>query len=236
MEPIDAGERTASPAAAVLVSALFASIVVTQGGHEGHGGTHWAVAVFTGVIGVTVVPVARTLAARDVPALAVVAALASAGSGTIHLAVTETHFGEWWGFGVFFLCSGVIQLAWAALAVVEPTRLLLVVGAAGNALIIVVWVVSRTVGLPFGPDPGSTEAVGSADVAATLFEGLIVIACLLLLSGRAPTASASRATSAVLVVLAAAATAVGLAASPAEHESATQSGPAAVTSAPPAAR
>ena len=50
-------------------------------------------------------------------------------------------------------------------------------GLAVNAGVVAIWVVSRTTGLPFGPEPGTPEAIGVPDVTATGFE--LVIAAIL---------------------------------------------------------
>jgi hypothetical protein len=98
----------------------------------------------------------------------------SAGAGTIHLAVASDHFHEWLLFGAFFVALGVAQIGWAVLiAVVGPSRPLLI-AASANAAVVVLWIVSRTSGLPIGPDPGAPEAVGFPDVTATLFELVLV--------------------------------------------------------------
>ncbi|HZT66575.1 MAG TPA: hypothetical protein VFA11_12385 [Acidimicrobiales bacterium] len=69
----------------------------------------------------------------------------------------------------FFLGAGVAQLTWALAVARRPTPALLVGGAAMNLAIAAIWVVSRTVGIPF-VNGGSPEAVGFADVASTLLE------------------------------------------------------------------
>lgn len=92
------------------------------------------------------------------------AAFASAAAAGIHLAVAPEHFHEWWGFGAFFAISGVAQLTWAAL----PSSPL--IGIAGNAALVVLWTLSRTRGLPFGPDAGTPEAIGPVDLAAVVLE------------------------------------------------------------------
>jgi hypothetical protein len=53
--------------------------------------------------------------------------------------------------------------------------------------VIAVWAVSRTAGLPLGPEAGSPEPVGFADVGATLDELALVILAAALLLGRART-------------------------------------------------
>ena len=54
-----------------------------------------------------------------------------------------------------------------------------------SAGVIAVWAVSRTTGLPLGPEAGSPEPVGFADIGATLDELALVILAAALLLGRA---------------------------------------------------
>jgi hypothetical protein len=194
---VETSEHAAPALAPLLIAALFSSVLVGHGGHEGSGVSHWAYSAFAATLAVAVVVVARTLTDQDVPALAFVAALASAAAGAIHLVVAQPHFDEWWGFGVFFVVSGAVQMGWAALAATAPSRELLLIGAAGNAAIVVLWAVTRTTGLPFGPESGAAEAVGSADLAAMAFEVVLVAAAVLLLRG-VRSLAAPRATAAAL--------------------------------------
>jgi hypothetical protein len=108
-------------------------------------------------------------------AIPVVLALASAGAGAIHLKVVPEHLEEFTPFGVGFIALGVFQLLWAAAVLIRPTMLVLAIGLIVSALTIGVWVVSRTVGLPFGPEAGEPEAIGTLDVLSTALEGLVVL-------------------------------------------------------------
>ncbi|MGQ0669257.1 MAG: hypothetical protein ACT4PO_06255, partial [Actinomycetota bacterium] len=57
-----------------------------------------------------------------------------------------------------------------------------ITGLVGNAGIVVLWVVSRTTGLPIGPEPGSPEAAGVLDLVATAYEALSAVGLLLLMT------------------------------------------------------
>jgi hypothetical protein len=109
----------------------------------------------------------------------------SAGAGAIHIAVIQAHFEEWWASGVFFAVIAWLQILWAILIVARPSRMVVLSGVAINAIIVGVWVVSRTVGIPLGPESGTAEPVEFVDVAATAFEVLLVVAALGLLSAGA---------------------------------------------------
>ena len=168
-------------------------------------------AVVAAGIAVSIVPVAVSLAGDPVDARLVVAATASAGAAAIHFAVISEHIDEYWLFGVFFVVSGLAQLLWATAVVFRPDRLVVAIGALGNAAIIVLWIVSRTVGLPLGPGAGSAEAVEVADVAATALEGVIVLATVWYLARASEPRRATRTFTLVVAVWAAVIVAFALA-------------------------
>jgi hypothetical protein len=96
-------------------------------------------------------------------------------AGAIHLAVLPEHISESLLFAGFFLGSGFFQIATGfALRSRRSPRLVALV-AAVNAGIVVLWALSRTKGLPLGPEPWTAESVGALDVIATACEvGVIV--------------------------------------------------------------
>lgn len=101
-------------------------------------------------------------------------AVLSAAAGAIHLAVASEHLQFWWLHGAFFLAVGLAQVGWAGMVLVAPRRWLFQGAVAGNAIVVVAWVVSRTAGVPIGPGAGIAEPVGVADSLATAFEVAIV--------------------------------------------------------------
>jgi hypothetical protein len=101
-------------------------------------------------------------------------ALLSAGAGVIHAVVIQDHFREWWLYGTFFVFAAVAQLILAALMLRKPSRPLLIVAAIGNATFVLLWLVTRITGLPVGPEPWTPEGFGLIDVAASIFEVIIV--------------------------------------------------------------
>ena len=95
----------------------------------------------------------------------------------IHLWVTPEHFEEWWGYGVFFLVAAAAQLLYAPIVVLWPARRVLLSGIAGNLAIVVMYLLTRTVGIPlFGPEAGEVEGFGFVDVCATASEVGIAVA------------------------------------------------------------
>ncbi len=100
-------------------------------------------------------------------------AILSFGAGAIHFAVSPDHFGEWAPYGVAFACLGWFQLLWAAAYLVRRARPWATAAIVVNAGAILVWAWSRTIGLPIGPAPGSTEPVGFADALSSCFEAAL---------------------------------------------------------------
>lgn len=113
-----------------------------------------------------------------------VAAACSIGAAIIHLAVIEEHLAEYVPFGIAFALLAIFQLAWPLAYLRRPTRSLALVAVAINLGAVVVWVWSRTLGLPIGPEPGVPEAVGPADVISSLLEIGLALALLPTIIGR----------------------------------------------------
>jgi hypothetical protein len=118
-------------------------------------------------------------AARSLePALLVSAGL-SLVAGYVHLAFLQSHWQEWWGYGAFFLATGVGQLLFAPVLLRWPRPWLFAVGIAGNLAIAAMYFVSRTAGAPLGPHAHAIEPAGTVDLATTGAE-LAIVAILLL--------------------------------------------------------
>lgn len=98
-------------------------------------------------------------------------------AGLIHLWVTPEHFEEWWGYGAFFLVAAAAQVVYVPLLLWWPTRMVLLLGIVGNSAIVLLYLLTRVVGIPlFGPEAGKVEDVGLVDVCATASEAAILIA------------------------------------------------------------
>ncbi|HEY5336468.1 MAG TPA: hypothetical protein VIJ71_10685, partial [Mycobacteriales bacterium] len=110
-----------------------------------------------------------------------VTAMVAVVTAVIHFAVAGEHYSEYWAFGVFMLGSAWLQLAWAVGLLVRPSRVLIAAGAALNAGIIAVYIVTRTAGDVIGPTPHDVEPVGFGDAFCTVCEVLLVVAAVLLL-------------------------------------------------------
>jgi len=111
------------------------------------------------------------------------------GAALIHAAVVVVHFQEYWLYGAFFLGVTVLQAAWAGIVWPRrPSERILWAGIAGNAGLVVLWVVSRTAGLPFGTQADEREQVGVHDTLASFSELALValVACFALRQRNAP--------------------------------------------------
>ncbi len=94
------------------------------------------------------------------------------GAAGIHFAVSPEHFEEWAAAGWFFLGLATVE-AGVGIALWRSRRPgLLVIAIALSVGTILLWGVSRTAGLPFGPEAGMPEAVGLPDATATILEAL----------------------------------------------------------------
>ena len=152
----------------------------------GHPFWHFAFAAGIGIVVFVIVRLKerhdRRLQGRNSEAIAPlpshnlmrVLSVASLGAGALHAAVGPVHFREAAIFGVFFAVTFVLQAAWALLVVTRPSRALLTAGAAANAAIVLVWLLSRTTGLPLGPEVWEPESITALDALTTALEVTIV--------------------------------------------------------------
>jgi hypothetical protein len=95
-------------------------------------------------------------------------------SAATHVVAAVEHLEEYVPFAIAFAVLTVLQIGWGARAWARPTSRLLLAGAAGSLAVTAVWALSRTVGLPIGPEAGQAEAVGALDLVATATELALV--------------------------------------------------------------
>ena len=125
--------------------------------------------------------------------LAVIAAALSLAAAGIHFAVISEHLEEDVLFGVLFFALGWFQLVWAQVYLIWPRRSVALLAIAINLGAVLVWIVSRTVGLPIGPQAWVPEQVGFADLLASSFElGIIGLLIPTVIGERFATALASQ--------------------------------------------
>lgn len=105
--------------------------------------------------------------------------MASATAGALHLAAAADHRGLPL-YVAFFVVAGMTQLLWAGLLQNHTTTLVLGAGAAGQAALIGVWAVSRTIGIGVVPGAGTPEPIGFHDAVVVFLELIVVAGCGLL--------------------------------------------------------
>lgn len=113
-------------------------------------------------------------------------------AGLIHGLNVREHLAEWWGYGLFFLFAAAAQFVYGLILIVQPwnydqtggprdggryARHFYLAGIAANAFFIVLYLVTRTVGIPFlGPAAGQTEPFTVVGVLTKLVEaGLVAV-------------------------------------------------------------
>jgi hypothetical protein len=128
-------------------------------------------------------------------------ALASASAALIHVMAASHHFAEWRLFGTGFVVMAVLQGASAVTFERTAWRRAPLAAVLVNAPIVLLWVWSRTLGLPFGPGAGEPEAVGIADALCSVTELVIIGGALALQRGASERWLARWSTAAVVVAL-----------------------------------
>ena len=112
-------------------------------------------------------------------------------AGLIHVLAAVQHVSEYVPFAVFFELLALAQFGWGVAIYRSASRRLLALGAAASLLVVAVWVVSRTAGVPLGPAPWTPEPVGLLDTVASADE--LVLALLVLFQLRPWNGRAARA-------------------------------------------
>lgn len=111
-----------------------------------------------------------------------IAVVSSAAAAGVHAAVGPAHFTEGAVFGVFFAGTALAQVGWSLAMATRPTRTLLLAGLVGNSAVLLLWLTTRTIGLP-GLLPGP-EAIGIWDISCGAWELAVVLATARILQGQ----------------------------------------------------
>jgi hypothetical protein len=131
-------------------------------------------------------------AARRGATLLPLVALAGVAAAGIHFVVMPEHFEESTLYGLFFAVTATTQLLYSGWLLARPSRALLTAGAVGNIAIVVLWLVTRLIGIPLGPGAGTTEEFGGLDILASGFELTVAFGAIALIRRPLPTARAHR--------------------------------------------
>jgi hypothetical protein len=105
----------------------------------------------------------------------------------VHATVVHDHLEEWALAGAFFVVLAAAELAVGVAALASRRASRVARALAGTAVLLgvgplLVWTVSRTAGLPFGPEAGEPEGIGVPDLAAGLLEMVTVAVGVVLLT------------------------------------------------------
>jgi hypothetical protein len=148
-------------------------------------------AVLDGALRLRQSPLPGTVGAHPwaIEAVALTAAIASGVAAAIHTGTIGPHLEESRLFAAAFAAMAVAQGGWMVLVLVVPSRRGYLAGAGLNGGIILLWLLSRTVGLPVGPHPGVAEPIGAMDATASLAELVAVLGSLVLASRMNPDSS-----------------------------------------------
>jgi len=108
------------------------------------------------------------------PTTLVVAGLASLGAGAIHVAAVGVHSEHGQAAAAFALVA-TFQVAWGVLALLRAPRLVIALGALGNAMAVGGWLLTRTSGIGFIDGLENAESAGFADGAAAALAAVAVL-------------------------------------------------------------
>ncbi len=139
----------------------------------------------------------------DTVSASVLAGALSLAVGIGHATVVPEHLSEWWGYGFFFMLAALGQITYGLLLFMRPwayddtggirdaasgegaiyARRIYLGGAAANLAIVGLYVITRTLGIPFfGPGAGQVEPVTALSLGVTVME--VVLALVLLALAR----------------------------------------------------
>ena len=112
------------------------------------------------------------------------AAILSFVAGGLHLMAGPQHLEEWWAYGLFFFGAAAAQAAYGLVLFTQGIEgwggwlavrgKVYLAGIVGNLAIFALWTVSRTVGVPIGPEAFEPEGLGVLDGASKAVEAVLV--------------------------------------------------------------
>lgn len=105
-------------------------------------------------------------------------------AGLIHVQAAIDHLSENRLYAICFIMLTAAQIAWGIALYRSPRRSLLIAGAIGSLGVLAVWILSRTSGLPIGPERGVPEQLGLLDCVASADEIALVLLVVLQLRPR----------------------------------------------------
>lgn len=102
-------------------------------------------------------------------------------SALVHGGLAPSHLEEWWGYGLLFLAAAACQAVLGLALLVDPLpatdpwaarvrRWTCGAGLAGSLALVALYAVTRTTGVPLGPEAGETEPVDALGVLTVAIE------------------------------------------------------------------
>lgn len=89
----------------------------------------------------------------------------SAIAAAIHLWAAPEHFGEWAGYGAFFLIAAILQGVYGLALLSRPTQKVFILGVGSNLALVAFYVATRTAGIPFfGPHAWEVHPAAAMDL------------------------------------------------------------------------
>lgn len=142
----------------------------------------------------------RSQALHDARGPALFAAVGGlVGAALIHADQITDHLAEWWAAGWFFIALTVLQTVLAGWLLLRRSEIALKIAVWSSGFAIALWALSRSIGIPFGPERWLPERLGRPDLASNGLEVVSIIGALWLLRNR--DRRVSRAVNAVGIVL-----------------------------------
>jgi hypothetical protein len=111
------------------------------------------------------------------------AVLTLAGASIIHADQIGVHLEEWLPAGLTFIGLAFVQMGLAAAVLLWPSRAVYGGSLLVSVITVILWTVSRSAGLPFGPEAGEPETVGRPDLIASGLEVVTAGAAMAVLAG-----------------------------------------------------
>jgi|tagenome__1003787_1003787.scaffolds.fasta_scaffold20985802_5 hypothetical protein len=108
----------------------------------------------------------------------VIAGAGLAVAAGLHAAVISEHFRESTLYGSFFTILAIAQCWLAVVVLRRPGKPVVRCVAWSSVWIVALWIVTRTTGLPIGPEPWQPEAFGAFDIASSAAEIVTIAGCM----------------------------------------------------------
>lgn len=119
-------------------------------------------------------------------------------AGVIHGIATTEYWNWWWGYAAFFLYAAICQVTYGLVLFLRPWRYdetgglrtdsfkwerpVLLLGVIGNGAIIVLYIITRTIGIPFfGPGAGTVLPITPLSAVSKIVELMLVASLIALI-------------------------------------------------------